>query len=67
MSLVCYAVIFLIAPFVASFYNMPELTLILRVLAIKIIIQAFNVVQTTKLTIKIDFKKQAKISMCCAI
>ena len=67
MSLVCYAVIFLIAPFVASFYNMPELTLILRVLAIKNIIQAFNVVQTTKLTIKIDFKKQAKISMCCAI
>lgn len=67
MSLVCYLVIFLIAPFVATFYNMPELTLILRVLAIKIIIQAFNVVQTTKLTIKIDFKKQAKISMSCAI
>ncbi len=67
MSLACYAVIFLAAPFIADFYEMPELTLILRVLAIKIILQSFNAVQTTMLVIKLDFKKQAKISLCCAI
>ena len=41
MSIVCYAVIFLASPFIASFYKMPELTLILRVLALKLILQSF--------------------------
>lgn len=67
MALVCYIVIFLAAPFIADFYEMQELTLILRVLAIKIILQSFCVVQATELTIKLDFKKQAKISLICAI
>lgn len=67
MSFVCYAIIFGAAPFIADFYKMPELTLILRVLAIKLILQSFSVVQTTELTIKIEFKKQAKISLICAI
>lgn len=67
MSLICYTIIFFAAPFIAQFYAMPELTLILRVLAIRLIIQSFNAVQTTTLTIRIDFKKQAKISLTCAI
>lgn len=67
MSLFCYAVIFLLAPFIAQFYAMPELTLVLRVLALKIIVQSFNAVQTTTLVIRIDFKKQAKISLVCAV
>lgn len=67
MSLVCYAVIFLSAPFISRFYNMPELATILRVLALKLIFQAFCTVQVTNLTIKIDFKTQAKVSLICAI
>lgn len=67
MSLVCYAILFFIAPFIASFYNMPELTLVLRVLALRLIVQSFSTVQVTNLTIKIDFKKQAKISLASAI
>ena len=67
MSLVCYAILFFTAPFIASFYNMPELTLVLRVLALRLIVQSFSTVQVTNLTIKIDFKKQAKISLASAI
>jgi O-antigen/teichoic acid export membrane protein len=67
MSIICYAVIFLASPFIASFYNMPELTLILRVLALKLILQSFASIQITKLTINIDFKKQAKISLTAAL
>lgn len=67
MSLVCYAILFCTAPFIASFYNMPELTLILRVLALRLIVQSFSTVQVTNLTIKIDFQKQAKISLASAI
>ena len=67
MALVCYAVIFFTAPLISDFYKMPELTLVLRVLALRLIFQSFNAVQTTTLTIQIDFKKQAKISLSCAI
>lgn len=67
MSLVCYAIIYLSAPFIASFYKMDELTLILRVLALRLIIQSFATIQATNLTIRIDFKKQAKISLSAAI
>ncbi|MCQ2091766.1 MAG: lipopolysaccharide biosynthesis protein [Fibrobacter sp.] len=67
MSIVCYAVIFFAAPFIASFYNMPDLTLILRVLAIRLILQSFSTIQVTSLTISINFKKQAKISLISAI
>ena len=67
MSAFCYAVIFLLSPFIASFYNMPELSLILRVLALKIVIQSFTAIQVTALTIKNDFKKQAKVSLTSAV
>lgn len=67
MSLVCYAIIYFAAPFIASFYKMDELTLILRVLALRLIIQSFATIQATNLTIRIDFKKQAKISLSAAI
>ena len=67
MSLVCYAIIYFAAPFIASFYKMDELTLILRILALRLIIQSFATIQATNLTIKIDFKKQAKISLSAAI
>ena len=67
MSLVCYAIIFFAAPLISRFYNMPELILILRVLALKLIFQAFSTVQITYVTIKIDFKIQAKVSLICAI
>ena len=67
MSVVCYTVIFFTAPFIADFYKMQDLTLILRILAIKLIFQSFSTVQVTNLTIKVDFKKQAKISLSAAI
>ena len=41
--------------------------LILRILALRLIIQSFATIQATNLTIKIDFKKQAKISLSAAI
>lgn len=67
MSILCYIAIFFAAPFISAFYEMQELTLILRVLALRLILQSFCTVQVTYLTIKIDFKKQAKISLVCTV
>lgn len=63
MALICYGIIFGTAPLIAKFYSLPELCLILRVLAINLIIQSFCAIQRLNLTIDLDFKKQAKVSL----
>ena len=67
VGIVAYAVLYLIAPFVSEFYNKPILTPILRVVGIKVIFSSFCIVQQAILTIKIDFKKQAQVSVITAI
>lgn len=63
ISVVCYIIIFIIAPYVGVFYNEPILCPILRVLGLILIVQAFCAVQNTILTKNIDFKKKAKITV----
>lgn len=62
-----YSILFIIAPFVADFYNQPELTNIMRVICLGIIFNSLAVVQRALLTIKIDFKTQAKASLSASI
>lgn len=63
ISIVCYFIIFVIAPYVGDFYKEPILCPILRVLGLLLIIQAFCAVQSTILTKNIDFKKRTKITV----
>lgn len=63
MSVLCYLVLFIIAPYVAEFYNIPVLSPILRVIGITLIIGAFNTVQVAVFNYTINFKIQAKISI----
>lgn len=63
ISVVCYIILFIIAPYVGDFYNEPILCPVLRVLGLMLITQAFCTVQNTILTKKIDFKKKAKITV----
>ena len=67
MAAACYGIIFLGAPFVAQFYKMPQLSDILRILAINLIIQAFGSIQRLNLTIDLNFKALAKVSFIGAI
>lgn len=67
MAAVCYGIIFLAAPFVARFYNMPQLEDILRVLAINLVIQSFGSIQRLNLTIDLNFKMLAKVSFSGAL
>lgn len=62
-SLLC----FLLAPFIANFFNTPILTPITRILSITIFIGSFGAVQQALLTSKIDFRTQAKISLATTI
>lgn len=57
VSLVLYAVIFMCAPFVASFYKMPVLSPALRVLAIRIPVAAINSIQHAYVSRNMLFKR----------
>lgn len=57
MSLVLYGLVFLISPFIAGFYEMPLLTPVLRVFAIRLPINAINSIQNAYVSRQMDFKK----------
>ena len=63
MSLVVYFVLFFIAPFVAAFYNQPLLKPLLRTLSISLLIGSLASVQSTLLSIRVDFKRKTIISV----
>lgn len=62
-----YILFYFLAPFVSKFYDVPELTAIMRVISLGVIFNSLAVVQRALLTIKIDFKTQAKASLIAAI
>ena len=62
VSVMIYVVLYVAAPFIASFYRVPDLCLLTRVLSINIIIGSFNIVQRAKLTRAMDFRSLAIIS-----
>lgn len=67
VSVICYAILFVCAPWVADFFHTPIVCDILRVQSLAIIFQAFCLVQNARLTIAIDFKTLAKRSMLSSI
>ncbi|NJY63945.1 lipopolysaccharide biosynthesis protein [Salinimicrobium sp. CDJ15-81-2] len=62
-----YFLLFLSAPYIAEFYNRPELVNLTRVLGLIIVINSFAVVQRARLTIKIDFKTYAKVNVTSVV
>ena len=54
---VLYAAIFFAAPFIAAFYQMPDIVAPLRVLSLMLLPGALNAVQLSKVSREMDFKK----------
>lgn len=67
VGLFFFILLYFCSPVIASFYNMPILTDITRVLGITLFINSLTVVQVALLTIKIDFQTQAKINLIGAL
>lgn len=61
LSIVLYGVLFVSAPAVSRFYNIPLLESVLQVQGIVLIINALNIVQTNQLRKSINFKRLATI------
>ena len=62
-----YVILFLTAPAISAFYNMPILKDVLRIYAITLVISALQIVPRTKLTVAVDFKTQAIVGIVVAL
>jgi len=67
VSIILYLILYIAAPFIASFYNEHELCRILRVLGIIVIINGLAIVQRALFTIEINFKEQTRATLMAAI
>jgi len=67
ISIFFYILFFSFAPFIASFYNQPELCLITRVYTFNLIINSLVAINKVKLIIAVDFKTQSKISILAIV
>ncbi len=62
-SIFIYALIWISAPAIARFYHQPVLIDLIRWLSLVIIINAFALIQQTRLTKQMDFKTQAGVAI----
>lgn len=67
ISVITYIILFFCAPLVADFYELPELIILLRVMALCIIIGAFSAVQKTLFTVEMNFKALAYYNMAALV
>lgn len=63
VSIICYWILFFCAPLISAFYDMPQLTAILRVSALTIIIGTLAGIHRMFLSLELDFKTQAKFNV----
>ena len=67
MSILLYVIVFICSPLIADFFNRQELVALTRVSSFTMIIGALAIVQQTRLTKRIDFKTQTKITLIASI
>lgn len=65
VSAFCCLLLWVTAPLIASFYDIPLLTKVTRILSLTLVINAFRAVHETQLTIRMDFRRRAVITIVC--
>lgn len=66
-AFVLYALLYLGAPYISSFYDDEKLILVTRVISINLVLNSLSIVQRTKLTIEYNFKTLSKASLISTI
>lgn len=62
-----YCLLFLAAPYIAAFYEEPRLVILIRVVGMNILINAFQVVQSAILSRELNFKAQLQAAIPAGI
>lgn len=67
VGLAAYGALWLASPLIAVFFATPVLEPLIKVMALTLILNSLCVVQTAQLTVRLDFRTQAKISLLAAL
>ncbi len=67
VSIVLCLALFFTAPYIATFFERPQLDALLKVMSGIVVINAFGVIQRTLFVKRVDFKTQTKISLISSI
>jgi O-antigen/teichoic acid export membrane protein len=67
MAIMMYFVLYVTAPVIARFYNIPLLCSVLRVQGLVLFIYAFNIVQRNQLRKKLNFKILSKVTIVTSV
>lgn len=59
--------LFLLSPLIAAFFEREELTMLTRVMSVIVVVNGLAIVQKAKLTKKVDFKTQTKITLIASV
>ena len=66
-SVVTYAIVYFVAPYISDFYDKPILINIIRLQALTIVIGSITSIQHTRLTKAMNFKKQMNLQVLSVI
>lgn len=67
LSGIAYTIIYVSASYISDFYNQPELTLLIKITGLVVFINAANIVQSSLLNRKMDFKSLMKANIVSVI
>lgn len=67
ISCILYAALYFTSPFIAEYYDNTQLTILSRIVGLNLMIGALAAVQRTRLTINLNFKTQAKITLISSL
>ena len=67
MSILLYGIIYFCSPLIADFFGREQLIPLTRVASLGLIVSGLSLVQQTRLTKRIDFKTQTKITLCASV
>lgn len=67
ISLVCFGILQVAAPYVASYFDEPQLKALLRVLSLVLIINAVSIIQRVLLVKAVDFRSLTKCSVSASV
>jgi len=67
LAFIVYGLLFIGAPFIADFYEQPDLVLLIRVTGLAIIFNSFAIVQRAVLSRELKFKLQLQVSFPAAL
>lgn len=67
VSVCVYFLLYWTSPWIAAFYEQGQLLLITRVVGLTLIVNSFGIVQQARMTIALDFKRQALASLLAVV